>query len=552
MTLSRISAMRVLAAVVLTAAVSAPAVAAPSSTAPAVQQPNSRPQLTVPVKTTTGPVIGFRANDLKWFLGIRYARAPVGNLRWRPPVPPRPWEAPRKATAFRSACAQLPNPGGFSGPSNEEDCLFLNVVTPFRSREDHERLPVMVWIHGGGLTGGDAAHYDPSKLVTEGHIVFVSMNYRLNVFGFFSHPELNNEGHPAGNYGLMDQQLALRWVQDNIAKFGGDPNNVTIFGESSGANSVWGHIGSPSAEGLFHKAIMHSSSGVQGLSTSLQSLEERGTTFASRAGCADAACLRSLSTEQLLEVQAAGAGSTGASPTVDGTIIPLPLQEAVVAGEFNKVPIIHGTNRDEATWILGLAELRTGHVMSATDYENEINTNFGANAPDVFALYPLSDYPTPTNALAAVREESGVPPFIPICGVRRSNQLLASLGVRTYAYEFGDRTAHPTINPVSFPLLAGHTAELQFLFPGYHGASAPSHELTPEQKRLSNVMVRYWTRFARSGSPTGAKAGERSWAPYDPDLDNYQSLNIPEVGTIAPFGPTHHCDFWDNLLEQNM
>ena len=161
----------------------------------------------------------------------------------------------------------------------------------------------------------------------------------------------------------------------------------------------------------------------------------------------------------------------------------------------------------------------------------------------------MSDYPTPTNALAAVRGDAGQT-FIPICGVRRSNQVLASLGVRTYAFEFGDRTARPTINPVSFPLLAGHTAEMQFLFPGYHGASAPSQALSPEQKRLSNVMVRYWTRFARSGAPTGAKAGELSWAPYDPELDNYQSLNIPEVSTIAPFGPTHNCDFWDNVLEQ--
>jgi para-nitrobenzyl esterase len=323
---------RALAALVLTAAVSAPAFAAPGLSPPAGPLQNPERKLTVPVKTTNGPVIGFRANDLRWFLGIRYARAPVGNLRWRPPVPPRPWQAPRKATAFHGACAQLPNPGGFSGPSNEEDCLFLNVVTPFRSRDDHERLPVMVWIHGGGLTGGDAAHYDPSKLVKEGHVVFVSMNYRLNVFGFFSHPELNDEGHPAGNYGLMDQQLALRWVQDNIAKFGGDPTNVTIFGESSGANSVWGHIGSPFSKGLFHKGIMESPSGHQVLSTSLQSLEDLGATFASRAGCADAACLRSLSTEQLLEVQAAGAGSTGATPTVDGTIIPLPLEEALVTG----------------------------------------------------------------------------------------------------------------------------------------------------------------------------------------------------------------------------
>jgi para-nitrobenzyl esterase len=272
MALNRLLAMRVSAAVVLITTVAAAAITAPSSTASA----DPKPKPTAVIDTTSGPVIGVTEKGMSWFLGIPYAEPPISSLRWRPPVPRTPWQSPFEATAFGNACAQLPNPGGFSGPSNEEDCLFLNVVTPVpadKSQKNQKLRPVMVWIHGGGLTGGDAAHYDPSKLVKEGHVVFVSMNYRLNVFGFFSHPELNNEGHPAGNYGLMDQQLALRWVHENIEKFGGDPNNVTIFGESSGANSALGHIGAPGSAGLFHKAILESASGVDAQSTSLQSLE---------------------------------------------------------------------------------------------------------------------------------------------------------------------------------------------------------------------------------------------------------------------------------------
>ena len=210
------------------------------------------------VPTTNGPVRGLVLDGMHRFLGIPYAAPPLGELRWRPPAGAPGWRLPRDAYAYGPVCAQnnVCFPGfGFSSAS--EDCLYLNVHAP-ADADESTRLPVMVWIPGGGLFMGGSNDYDPSALVRAGPVVFVSLNYRLNVFGFFSHPAINAEDHEIGNYGLMDQQAALRWVRDNIAAFGGDPDNVTICGQSAGGMSVWCHLVSPGSGGLFHKAIVQS------------------------------------------------------------------------------------------------------------------------------------------------------------------------------------------------------------------------------------------------------------------------------------------------------
>lgn len=217
-------------------------------------------QLTDVITLAEGPIRGLVADGMQRFLGIPYAAAPVGDLRWRPPNPPAAWDEPLDAFAFGSVCAQDADASfpGFGYVSDTEDCLYLNVFTPASGAAGHN-LPVMFWIPGGGLFMGGSSDYDPSALVREG-VVFVSINYRVSIFGFFSHPVINAEGHAAGNYGIMDQQFALDWVRRNIAKFGRDPANVTIFGESAGGISVLSHLASSGSADLFHKAILQSCS----------------------------------------------------------------------------------------------------------------------------------------------------------------------------------------------------------------------------------------------------------------------------------------------------
>src|SRR5215469_11951008 len=310
--------------------------------------------------TTRGPVSGLvTPAGIHAFLGIPYAAPPVGNLRWRPPVPHDHWFAPLNATQFGNHCPQPPTP--FGRPSVTEDCLFLNVFTPgddgnrasifdvFRNRR-----PVMVWIHGGALVTGESDDYDPTALVQDGVIV-VTINYRLGALGFLAHPALaaestdpdhdfDTDANSAGNYGLMDQQAALRWVRDNIFFFGGDPFNVTIFGQSAGGLSVLSQLVSPSAGGLFHKAIIES--GAYNLNTeSLAAAEAAGIAFAAAAGCANqtAACLRALPVTTIL----ANENTAGYTPNLDVEFLPLSVGTALATGQFHHGPVIQGSNYDK-------------------------------------------------------------------------------------------------------------------------------------------------------------------------------------------------------------
>src|SRR3954470_6919667 len=292
------------------------------------------------VRTSDGPVRGFVQNGTNTFLGIPYAAAPVGRLRWRPPRPHAAWRRPLRATAFGSSCPQVTTLGVFAGPtSTNEDCLYLNVFTTGgdRSRSASKgnrsaRRPVLVWIHGGGNVDGSSSDYDGTKLAGAGRYggkdtVVVTVNYRLGLLGFLAHPALDSEGHAFGNCGTMDVQAALRWVQRNIARFGGDPDNVTLGGQSAGASQTGANVISPLSAGLFHRAIFQSNftSTYAPLSVGLN----RGNGFAQAAGCpgdgaSAAACLRNLSVPEVLQLQGT-ANSNGPYVTgqmVDGTVIP--------------------------------------------------------------------------------------------------------------------------------------------------------------------------------------------------------------------------------------
>ena len=314
-----------------------------------------------------GPLKGIETPTLNLYLGIPYAVPPVGPLRWTPPQPHGRWHGVFQATQFGNFCTQ---PG-----LGSEDCLYLNVYTPSEKKnhdkhhglpamvwihDKHHGLPVMVWIHGGSLVTGGGGFYDPTRMIEQSGVIVVTINYRIGLFGFFAHPTIDAEGHLNGNYGLMDQQLALKWVKRNIKAFGGDPNRVTIFGESAGGQSVYANLASPTAAGLFRRAISESGSYVEFQSyfdpfyiVKLTQAETSGTPavpsgveLATEAGCTtlpqSAACLRGIPASTLVTV-----GPSLLYPFLDGTILTQTPSAAFASGEFNQVPVISGGNHDE-------------------------------------------------------------------------------------------------------------------------------------------------------------------------------------------------------------
>jgi len=488
------------------------------------------------VKTAEGPVRGFVEDGVSRFLGIPYATPPTGALRWQPPQAPAERKQTLRALAYGPTCAQINTLGVFAAPSDSEDCLYLNVFVPEAKKGQERRaaLPVMVWIHGGGNFDGESNDFDGSKLARDGGTVVVTINYRLNIFGFFAHPALDAEGHPAANYGIMDQQFALQWVRRNINAFGGNPDNLTIFGESAGGVDVIALLVSPASADLFQRGIIESGA-FTGTET-LANAEATGQAFATAAGCADqtAECLRALSVHAIL----AKSDAFRKGIIADGTIIPQPIGTAFAAGEFQRVPIINGSNRDEFTFFIPLLDIGGGEVAPGT-YEARVRASFGANADAVLAQYPLSDFNSPSEALAAA---IGDP--LTACAARRLNRVLSKF-VPVFAYEFADRTA-PSYAPLaSFPYGAAHTFEIMYLFPLYHGGLGTPHPLNEAQERLSDQMVSYWTEFAEKGNPNSGDTP--FWPQYKVGLDNYQSLNLPNPLTITTFAAEHKCDFWEGL-----
>jgi para-nitrobenzyl esterase len=536
------------------------------------------------VQTNEGPVQGFQTEGVTEFLGIPYAAPPVGSLRWRPPVSHARWTKTLQATAFGQICPQI-STSPFAGPSsNNEDCLFLNVFTPNIGSRSSEKLPVIVWFYGGGNTGGESNDYDGSKLVTQGHTVVVTLNYRAGLLGFMAHPAIDAEGHLFGNYGTLDQQFVLKWVQSNIANFGGNPNNVTIAGQSAGSTDTEANVISPLAKGLINRAIFESDLIEP---STLANAETRATAFSVAAGCGSgatptvAACLRNLTVAQILALQS----SFTISPeglVEDGQILPSAFFTTLIpAGKFNHVPIISGNTEDDLeNFILAIQEFNesprvpfaaanyTTFVNGLTGFEGIYGTaNYPPGTPAaVMTLYPLSAFSTPQLAIDAIGTDELA------CKQRHFNRLYASQ-VPVYAYEFADRTA-----PFYFPQMPGflsltyHTADIQYLFPLYHGATGVVHQLNRQQENLSDELVAAWTNFAHTGNPNGR--GNFPWPAYEPSSKNplilSEGLSTPQPKAIsgitlpppepalhppglstftdAQFNNHHHCDFWDSIL----
>lgn len=487
------------------------------------------------VRTDNGLVSGRAADGYDVYSGIPFAAAPVGRLRWQPPRPAQSWPGVREATKPSTRCAQT---SGGGRPSDEEDCLHLDVTTPTTSG----RKPVMVWLHGGGNSFMNASDFDPHRLAVGGNVVVVSINFRLGVFGNFGLPQLGD----APTFGLEDQQAALRWVRRNAAAFGGDPTNVTLFGESGGGYDVCAQLTSPGARGLFRRAIIQSGScsmtwPVNGIKLgdpagspwiSMQQLRSQGTDIAAKVGCTNVRtqlqCLRGVPAATL---KAAGPTAVTTPVGYGNRTLPERPDGALKAGHFPRIPIMSGTTKDEAALTAGFIpdnQLR---------YSSLLRDEFGSPAvARIQAHYPAKD--TDSWAVRAVALTAAHTDRVWACGHLADDRLL-SKHTTTYTYEFADRDAPVGFFtfPTEFPHRAYHSSEVTYFFDQGFPFS-----FRPDQQLLSDQLIRYWARFAATGDPN--QPGQPRWAPFDGD--NAQSLAPGAIGRIN-LNTTHNCAFWSTV-----
>jgi len=519
----------------IAAAICAAAIALPASRASAA--PACAAGTTV--QTDKGAVCGIVVNGINSWQGIPHSAPPVGNLRWAPPQPAAAWSGTLNATAFASSCTQA------SGGS--EDCLYLNVWAP----PGAHGLAVMAHIHGGGFRGGSGAG-DYSLLSSTGSVVVVSLNYRLNIFGFAANRAF---GANSGDYGLQDQQAALHWVQRNVSAFGGDPHNVTIFGESAGGSSVCDQIASPTAAGLFHKGI--STSGqyntifeapalagplgttleVQDCKSRLPSLAEAeaiGDAFAAALGCSGpnvAACVRAVPTATVFSVAGLGyqyGGFGTIAPTINGTTLVASLAELLRTGRVNRVPVIAGTDRDE-----NLA----GTANTATDYANFLQAQFGQLASLVSAMYPLNRFASPGIAWRTIAADA----YTVCSAMRTAADLSRWMPVYQYLIEYADPW------PQAFtgvPSGAGHVRAWSL--------TPVTPTLDVNQQILQNEELAHVTAFARTGNPTAD--GTPIWPQFKFEesgkAGQVLSLNAggsSQATTLSQIRLAHNCAFWDSI-----
>lgn len=487
------------------------------------------------VRVDGGAARGFTNAGINTFEGLPYAAPPTGNLRWRAPQTPAGWTGVRDATQFAPSCPQSPVGNGLYPPGViSEDCLYLNVYAPASAAANWAKRPVVVWIHGGGLTTDAARNYDGTKLAAAGAVV-VTINYRLGALGFLANTALASPGGSAGNYGLMDQQAALRWVQRNIGAFGGDPRNVTIAGQSAGGLSVLAQLVSTSARGLFQRAIVQS--GAFALTQkSLATAEAEGNAFAAKVGCTSdvADCLRAAPVADL--VNNFGVEIPG---VVDGAVLTETIGSALAHQRFARVPVMNGITHDEELLFidgLGIAVSGGGNVLVpanptvAANYQPNIAGILGVSASraaTIAAEYPLSGYPSPDVALSLLVSDSEF-----ACPALQVNRW-TSARVPTYAYQFNDDHA---LIP-GLPPLSTHGSELPYLFdlPNGHFPA-----LDPSQQALASTMRAAWTRFAAVGAPSTRAL---LWPPYNV-FGLQVSLTTPRSTIDLHAYTEHHCAFW--------
>ncbi|MCR4316078.1 MAG: carboxylesterase family protein [Planctomycetes bacterium] len=496
-----------------------------------------------PVETRSGLISGGTSRDgaVRVYKGIPYAAAPVGDLRWKPPAPREPWQGVLECREWGASCPQL----DMTGPVNEimdrvgvfsEDCLFLNLWTSARSEE--AKLPVMVWIHGGGFTLGTSARdlFDGAALASKG-VVVVTINYRLGVFGFLSHPELGeeNEFGASGNYGLLDQVAALKWVRDNVANFGGDPENVTIFGQSAGGASVLYLMASPLADGLFHKAICQSGlirPGMRDLKQSegdFLSAEEIGRKLADELGLGEREKqLDGMRSATAVDLLSAGAkldapivGDWYYGPVRDGWFMPTDAFGRFEWGLFSKVPLLIGTTEDESNMFLPLF-LTAGE----REYDKLIDTVCADFADDVRRLYPLANYRIPRDAIMQIMTDASF-----VTSARTIARISSRRAFDTYLYHF-TRLA-PTLRLSGIG--AVHGVELPYVFDNIRGPRRLA--FARDDVDIADRMSDAWANFAKSGRP--------GWTRYNRETERY--MDFGDVVVERAHLKKENCDIFENI-----
>ena len=455
---------------------------------------------TVTVKIDSGPVVGREIGAIDVFKGVPFAAPPIGALRWRPPHPAQAWIDPRDASAYGPACPQVtypgtPNAGGYVGPTSE-DCLNLNVFAPKGAR----KAPVMVWIFGGGnVAGANSIPPNEGSAFARDGIVLVSVNYRLGAFGFFAHPALTKAapaGEPIANYAIMDQIAALEWVRRNISRFGGDPANITIFGESAGGQDVLTLMASPAARGLFAKATVQSGGG-WGEPPSLTEAEVRGRALATKLGLpADASAdqLRALPADALVK---ASQGAPGVSPILDGHLVAESIAQAFAKGDQAPVPLIIGTNSDEAS------------LLPPSNYLAYLANQ----SPAVVAAYP--DVSTdPAKLARAIFDDQAM--GAPARWIARRQSAKAPAYLYYFSYvRVVRRGKIPGAN---------HTSENPYVFDTQMGIPNYADQIQAEDRAMAALVHSCWVSFAKTGAPSCARAP--AWPAYAPASDPLMEFGL--------------------------
>ncbi|MFD9721297.1 carboxylesterase/lipase family protein [Streptomyces sp. NPDC059076] len=512
--------------------------------APVVEPPD---ELTV--RVDTGQLRGVRSGAHRVFFGIPYAGPPTGVHRWAAPRPAGHWSGVRDASRPGPLCPQVPS--AYADISSlEEDCLVLNVTAPPKGRGGPR--PVLVWIHGDGSVGG--GEFFGARGLADRGVVVVTINYRLGIFGGYAQQGLLG----SGTFGLQDQQAALRWVHRNAASFGGDPSRVTVAGSSFGASAITGHLTSPGARGLFHRAVLSSGEGMMDMPAGMmgpevpgypwyvwrpaQEMREISAEMTASLGCASAdpartlECLRGLPVKTILKVphimnafQAFGYGNE---------VLPQLPPDALSAGRFHRVPVLSGATLDEHRTFVGMQYDAVGTPFTTDDYDRALSTAFGADAAVVAREYPVTDFPSPALAWATV-----VTDRMWALGTAAQHSVLAQR-VPLYAYEFADRDAPMYLPlPGDFDFGAFHAGDTPYVF---DDAEARAH-FTPAQWRLSDTMTDYWAAFARTGAPAAAQ-GVPPWPRYAPGapVPYTQSLAPDAIGPVD-YARGHRLEFWRRL-----
>jgi para-nitrobenzyl esterase len=456
----------------------------------------------VQVRTEAGVVAGNKSADgeVVIFKGIPFAAPAVGDLRWKEPQPVAPWKGVRKATEFGARCmqARIYEDMVFRDLGPSEDCLYLNVWTPGISAKT--KLPVMVWIYGGGFQAGATSEpRQDGEHLAHKSVVIVSVNYRLGIFGFFSHPGLTAESahHASGNYGLLDQAAALKWVHENIAAFGGDPNNVTIFGESAGSFAVSALMASPLSKELIHAAIGESGAffGKTVSAKPLAESERRDVAFAESLGLKSLGQLRGVSAQKLLEASRGENDNLRFRPNIDGYFMPATAYAIYAKGEQAHIPLMAGWNRDEGSYqrFFGTEQ------VSKENYAAKIRQLFGETAAEALKLFPGgSDEEVKTSAALLSTAD-----FIALETWKWMEMHLQTGEAAVYRYEF-DQVPPPSEKHEAEAGLAYHSAEIEYVFGALDWKKIPWR---PEDYKLSEQMGSYWTNFAKSGDPNGPGLG---------------------------------------------